>query len=554
MFNYKLMEQMNLIEDEKDGKIFIKNVINKLKEIEKQKENPDINFLKHIERLILENKIVLGTPVLKNILKADEPVSSCTIIPLNLRNDLDNIETILEPYARNTMGSGYDLNNIDNPCETIEKINSAIHSLIQRADSSRLSAMGTLNIESPEIINFIRLKNNRDFNTCHYNISVTIPDNFFEQEKQYEVIIDGNILKKTNKEILQEMAKSIYYCGEPGIIFCDRFDEANPLKQKEYKYRSVAPCAEIAMAEGEMCQFSYINLSKMMDENGDIDKEELKLAVQVTTRMLDNLCDISINNSNRASIIEDKRRIGIGVCGFADMLAKLEMEYGSADSLKLAENIFTYINFYSKVESVRLAKDRGPFKKFKESECSNTSWYDRFIKENSWISEIEWKALKDGIQKYGIRNSSTTAVPPTGRAAQLVNASYSIEPYFSLIDKDAKLNPYLLEYINDLSETEQQEIIRNILERGSCYSLNEKYSKIKKIFKTAIEIEPEKHIKMVKVINECIDDSVSKTVNLKNNTSPEQIYNYIIDAHNKKLNGITFFRDKCLEERKIERN
>lgn len=554
MYDYKVMEKIKIIEDEKDGEIFLKNVINKLKEIEMEKEKPNITFLNNIERLILEDKIVLGTPVLNNILRDQEPVSSCTVVPIDLKNDLDNLETILKPYSRNTIGSGYDLNKVDNPCEVIEKINNVIHTLIQKSNSNRLSAMGTLSIESPEILNFIKLKNKRDFNTCHYNISVMIPDDFFEQEKEYEIIKDGKNIKMTNKEILNEVANSIHYCGEPGIVFSDRFDETNPLKQDKYKYKSVAPCAEIAMSEGEMCQFSYINLSKMIDENENINKDELKLAVQITTRMLDNLCDISINNSNTSSIIEDKRRIGIGVCGFADMLAKLEMEYGSVDSLKLAENIFSYINFYSKVESVKLARDRGAFRKFKESECSNTSWYDRFIKKDNWISEIEWETLKDGIKKYGIRNSSTTAVPPTGRAAQLVNSSYSIEPYFSLIDSKFNINPLLLNFISKYPKDEQDEIIRNIFEKGTCQNLNDKYNKLKEIFRIATEIEPKKHLEMVKVINECIDDSVSKTINLSNNTSSKQIYEYILDAYNKRLNGITFFRDKCLDERDIERN
>lgn len=138
---------------------------------------------------------------------------------------------------------------------------------------------------------------------------------FFDGEKEYEVLKNGVKVRLTNLEILRKISETIHYCAEPGIIFVDRFNQTNPLPQKQYEYKSVAPCAEIAMSEGEVCQFSYINLAKMIDENGNIDKEELKLSVQVITRMLDNLCDISIRNAkSNPEIIEDKRRIGVGVC------------------------------------------------------------------------------------------------------------------------------------------------------------------------------------------------------------------------------------------------
>ena len=454
------------------------------------------------------------------------------------------------------MGSGYDLNLVDDPCDTIEKINSVIHDLIQ-IYPNRLSAMGTLDVNSPHILDFIDLKKKRDFNTCHYNISIKIPDDFFDGEKEYEVLKNGVKVRLTNLEILRKISEAIHYCAEPGIIFVDRFNQTNPLPQKQYEYKSVAPCAEIAMSEGEVCQFSYINLAKMIDENGNIDKEELKLSVQVITRMLDNLCDISIRNAkSNPEIIEDKRRIGVGVCGFADMLAKLKLPYDSIETRELTKNLFTFINFYSKVESVNLSRERGSFRKYNDSLCGQENWYNRFRKnKNEWISDIDWQALIHGIQKYGIRNSSTTAVPPTGRSASIVNASYSIEPYFTLYDSSSPtgLNPILIDYIrNRYSNNEQEEIIKTVLKTGDCSQLDDRFKEVKEIYKTAREINAKDHIEVMAIINSCIDESISKTVNLPNKTSVKQIQNYITQAYNKGLNGITFFRDRCLEERNID--
>lgn len=556
MFNYELMKSMKIIDTNDNSEEFIRKIISKLKELELKYDRRNTTYLENIERLIIENKIVLGTPILKNLLDDNEPVSSCTIVPVDLRKDINNLKAILEPYAATTMGSGYDLNLVDDPCDTIEKINSVIHDLIQ-IYPNRLSAMGTLDVNSPHILDFIDLKKKRDFNTCHYNISIKISDDFFDGEKEYEVLKNGVKVRLTNLEILRKISEAIHYCAEPGIIFVDRFNQTNPLPQKQYEYKSVAPCAEIAMSEGEVCQFSYINLAKMIDENGNIDKEELKLSVQVITRMLDNLCDISIRNAkSNPEIIEDKRRIGVGVCGFADMLAKLKLPYDSIETRELTKDLFTFINFYSKVESVNLSRERGSFRKYNDSLCGQENWYNRFRKnKNEWVSDIDWQALINGIQKYGIRNSSTTAVPPTGRSASIVNASYSIEPYFTLYDSSSQtgLNPIFIDYIrNRYSNNEQEEIIKTVLKTGDCSQLDDRFIELKEIYKTAREINAEDHIEVMAIINSCIDESISKTVNLPNKTSVEQIQNYILQAYNKGLNGITFFRDRCLEERNID--
>lgn len=556
MFDFDLMRKMQLLDNDEDGDVFIHKLIDKLKKLEIDKTQSDDYYIENIERLILENKIVLGSPIIKNILNGNEPVSSCTVVPIDLRKDINNLKSILEPYAATTMGSGYDLNQVENPCETIEKISDVIHELIQ-IYPNRLSAMGTLDINSKQILDFIDLKRKRDFETCHYNISVKIPDNFFEGIKEYEVMQNGIKRKVTNIELLKRISSSIHYCAEPGIIFTDKFNKTNPLPQKEYEYKTVAPCAEIAMSDGEVCQFSYINLGKMVNESGEIDKEELKLTTRVLTRMLDNLCDISIKNAKANSeIIEDKRRIGVGVCGFADMLSKLNLPYDSEQANEISRNIFSFINFNSKVESVKLAKQRGSFRKFNQSLCSNPKWYDRFKNVKcDWLNDFDWMVLQKGIQQYGIRNSSTTAIPPTGRSATIVDASYSIEPYFNLYNfqTETGLNPIFEEFIkNNYSEVEQNEIIESVLKIGTCQKLDDRYKKVKDIFKTAKEIEASKHIEIMSTINECIDESISKTVNLPNKSTVQEIEDYIIQAYNSGLNGITFFRDKCLEERDLD--
>lgn len=506
MFNKELLVKMRLMNANDSVEKYIAKVIDKIIMMEKSKKNPDNDFCTNISKSINDTDIVLGTPILKNILNKNKSLSSCTVIPLDLEKDLKNIKQILIPYSQTTMGSGYDFDNIKDPCAKIKKINNAIDELIRETGNSRLSGMATLSITSEYILEFISLKRNVNFDKWHFNLSVKISDNIMNTKPNIMAYYKGKLKQFTFKSILEKISDCIEYCGEPGIIFTDRFNESNPLKDKEYEYAGFAPCAEIAMMPGEVCQFSYINLKNLV-YNKIINYDKLRRNVKYITRMLDNFIDVSSQNLIIYNpIVSDKRRIGIGVCGYADMLRKLEIQYDSNEALEIIHDIFSVINYESKKESIKLAKERGAFPLFPKSNFLNRDWFMRFSRlKNTQVSYEEWNMLYKKLKIYGIRNSSTTALPPTGRSASIVNTSYSIEPYF-----------------------------------------NSKYNNVK----TAYDISPENHLLIVSEINKYIDESISKTVNLKNDITKFDIYQYILLSYKLKLNGITFFRENCLNERK----
>ena len=305
--------------------------------------------------------------------------------------------------------------------------------------TNKLNAAGiaTLPYNDKKIIDFINLKRNTDFSKCHFDMSVTVPDNFLE-------LVDKN---PDVRKVYDAMIDSMHYCGEPGIIFIDRVNASNPVPSLPYK--SFTPCADIALIEGEKPPVSHINLAAFY-EGGKCNYEKLRAAaVDMTVKLDDEVTD------------KRKRVIGIGICGYADLLSKMGLEYGSPEALNVLETTLETIDSASKRKSVELAKEHGTFEAFPQS---------RF--------------------KVKIRNAATTALSPF-----VGDASSSIEP----------------------------------LSR----------------------VSPEAYIRTVAAAQKHVDNGVSMTVNLPNNATKEDIDKAIRLAASLNLKGITFWREGCLEERKL---
>lgn len=239
--------------------------------------------------------------------------------------------------------------------------------------------MAVLRVNHPKIVEFIECKRQADFSCWAFNNSVLLTDEFMDKAKNNEsydlVTSDGRkVDEMPAREVLQKIAEAAHYCGEPGILFPERFEEENPTP--DYKYEGYSPCGEIAMAKGETCQFSYINLANFVLEEGKkFDFHRLAQVVRDLTRALDDTIECSIKHSmSPSTVVSDKRRIGIGVCGLADMFFKLRLGYDSEEAVLLAENILSAIDFHSKLESIQLASERGAFPFFQKSRFAAKDW------------------------------------------------------------------------------------------------------------------------------------------------------------------------------------
>lgn len=317
-----------------------------------------------------------------------------------------------------------------------------------------------------------------------------------------------------------------------------------------------ANCGEVPLLEWEACNLGSINLKKFVDPiTKKIDWPLLEETIRLSIRFLDDVQEVSeaplekINEMNKGL-----RRLGLGVLGFADLLASLEIPYDSEEALKLANYLSWFISFFSWQESMELAKERGPFGYY-DSERVNLSVVEKVLnsKYNPYKFDME------EVRRRGLRNVSVTSIAPTGSISIIAGVNSGIEPFFALaykrnitegIGNTAKetlieINPMLFEKLQEynISEDEIGKIKKWILERGSIQDYPQLPDKLKKAFKIADEISWVNHIDMQSQWQEYISNAISKTINCKESTTKDEMQEMYLYGWNKKLKGLTIYRN-----------
>jgi len=502
------LRQFGIAEKDEDILSIFQQVVDSIAEIEATYSNNESvdQLKKNLLKLLKDKKLIPSTPILMNAGRIKEaPLSACAVPPVDLRGDFSKLKTTVDYFHNSGMGTGFNFDEMTDPIEIIQYLN---HVGVEGQKSDKqlrpVGNIGSLSVTHPKIINFIEIKNNNNDteNPWVFNFSVNLDDDAINKFKQGERIIlkDGKSISST--ELLNQIAESIYISGEPGLVFIDRLNRDNQVPSAG-EYKSMAPCGEVGLVEGETCQFSYLNLGRFV-EAGQLNYEDLSQAIELTMRLLDDVVDYNIaryKNSLSKEITKRKRKVGLGVCGFADLLDKLKIKYNSPESIELAENIFSFINFVSKKASLKLAIERGAFEDFKKSKyVTDENIIKRFSQQKTQtVSKDDWLGLETKVKKYGIRNCSTTALPPTGRSSLIVKASQSIEPFF----------------------------------------------------KEALEISPRDQLLMISAIQKFIDESISKTINVSQTTSIDEIKAILLMAMDLNLKGITIYRDKSRNSQPI---
>ncbi len=534
----------------------------------------DSVFTSKVIKSIETKDIILSTPLITNIGRNHNPVGACTVLkPYSTNGEFnslsfqDNAKLMLSAGV----GIGYDLSGLNNPISAVKKINEILFEIDDFLKENKLrpsATMLTVRADHPKILDIINIKRNFDFQRSKFNISIFVDESLFRAAKSNDIWY----LKNQNDQIedkieatflIKSIASSAHYCGEPGLLYKDRFEKDNPTPH--YPFSSTAPCAELAMAENDLCHFGYINLNSLATSKGKnglgVDFLKLEDSVRIITRLLDSAVQYSIDaNPKTTEKIISRRRIGVGVAGFASLLVSLHIPYDSVEAVKLASEISEYIDFVSKSESCNLAKKRGSFPDFEKSQYKDDKWLKRKNANSTGIINAkDWDNLYSSISLFGLRNCSTTAYPPTGTSSRMACISSGIEPYYSLKSNfrdsvSKKLGEsYIYSEIYDAiknkypEKTKFKEIINQILSNDNLSSLipitNMPYIKI------ALQIDSLAHLKILSAFQSFADDGVSKTINLKNNITVEEIESIIWFSYNSNIKGLTVFRNGCLNER-----
>ena len=412
--------------------------------------------------------------------------------------------------------------------------------------SFRLGAhMGQLSISHPDIREFIHCKD-ADDTLSNFNISVQITDEFMtavENDQDWHLVNPRDIGEGPSNEIVatvkakdlwNEIAESAWKTGDPGVVFIDKVWDTAPNPQMG-KIKTSNPCGEEFLENYGNCCLGSINLDLHI-KNNDFDWDQLEDTVRVGVRFLNDV--IEVNSFPLPKLREvnlDTRRIGLGVMGWADSLVRMGLSYDSDEALELADKLGSFLNSTAWDESAKIATERGPFPQYEDSALK------------------EW-----GMPP--VRNSSVITIAPTGTISRIAGCSSGIEPHFAmawwsnvlwkdqegtssrLLDAPASIVESLVEALG--SDEAANKVLEQIIEDpDNAENIIASHGLDSAVYRTSMGISAEAHIKMQAMWQKHVTNSVSKTINLPNSATVQDVKDAYMLAWKTGCKAVTVYRD-----------
>jgi ribonucleoside-diphosphate reductase alpha chain len=505
-----------------------------------------------------------NSPTLMNAGTPMGQLSACFVLPVG-----DSMNEIFETIKRTAIihktggGTGFSFSRLrpkndivkstggvaSGPVSFMRVFNEATEA-VKQGGRRRGANMGILRVDHPDIMEFIECKS-REGELANFNISVAVTDRFMqalEKGEEYELINprNGEIVGTLNsKEVFDKMVYYAWKNGEPGTIFIDTINKKHPIPGAG-EIESTNPCGEQPLLPHESCNLGSINLSKFVkgapaylegrildfDEAVNrIDWDKLAEIVHLSVHFLDNVIDANFFPFDEIrDMTIANRKIGLGVMGFADMLVKLGVPYSSETATQIAEKVMSFIQEEATRESSQIAKYKGSFPNIDKS-----------------------------IYKIPMRNGTLTTIAPTGTISMISECSSGIEPFFSLAYIKTVLGGESLLYVNPYFEDAAKKLgfySKDLMEEVAAARSIKHFEKIpetvRRIFDTTFDVKPLQHLKIQAAFQKFVDNAVSKTINLPNDSKTEDVAEVYREAYYLGLKGLTVYRDGSREEQVIK--
>lgn len=511
---------------------------------------------------LMANLEFLSGMALRNAGRELQQLSACYVLPIS--DSMESIFSTLKNAAflhKSGAGVGYDFSKLrpkgdivkstggrtSGPISFMKLFDFTTETVVNNASARRGGNMGILRVDHPDILEFIHVKEDEKL-LNNFNISVSVTDKFMkavETDKYYDLINPRTkkITKRLKaRDVFNLIVEKAWQSAEPGLLFIDTVNKFNQMP-KIGPIEATNLCGEQPLLPYEACNLGSIVLPRMLkNENGkmQIDYKKLEKVIYTAIHFLDNTIDL--NNYPLPEIRKinlGNRKIGLGLMGFADTLYELGIPYNSKEAENFAKKIMRFITKTARKASCELAKKRGNFPNFKKS---------------------IWP--KFGF-KY-LRNATVTTIAPTGTISIFANCSSGIEPAFGLVylrknildigkDKLIEVNPVFEKKAKE-NWFYSRELMEKVAQKGTVQGMSEVPSDIQKVFVTALDIEPEWHVKIQAAFQKYTDNAVSKTVNLKNSATKEDVAKIFLLAYKLGCKGVTIYRDRCRERQVLNLN
>lgn len=403
----------------------------------------------------------------------------------------------------------------------------------------RGALMITIGDDHPDVLDFVKVKRNLD-RVRYANISVRVSDAFMRAvEADADWSLDFENVRASYartvraRDLWGELIKGARDYAEPGLIFWDHIKTWSTSEYNQMNVITTNPCSEIPLEPYGNCCLGNLNLAHFVVEpftsTARVDWDRLEPALRYATRFLDNVLDY---NADKHPLPEQKaaslrsRRIGVGFTGLGDMLIKLRLQYDTEEAVSFTDGLFDRIKNVVYDESAALAGEKGTFPAYDAAQHLR----------GRFLATLQPVTLEK-IRTHGLRNVACLTVPPVGSGAALAGVTSGIEPIFDL------------SYIRRSESLSQEtfKVFHPLVREYMTLMGIDREEDLPAFFVTSHQIKADMRVRMQAAIQKHIDHSISSTVNLPRETTPEEVERIYFLAWKMGCKGITVYREGSRE-------
>lgn len=486
-----------------------------------------------------------NSPTLMNAGRPLQQLSACFVLPVE-----DSLESIFDAIKHQALihqsggGTGFSFSHLRPKDDrvastsgvasgpvTFMRIFNAATDVIKQGGTRRGANMGILQIDHPDILNFISIKEDPHEMT-NFNLSVGVTDAFMKAldgRRSYSLVnprTQRAVGRLSAEFVFNRLVEAAWRSGEPGLVFLETINRSNPTPQLG-RIESTNPCGEQPLLPHESCTLGSINVSHFVSGSPtvcSVDFDRLAEVIPLAVRFLDNVIDMNhYPLPGIEQMTKSTRKIGLGVMGFADLLIRLSIPYDSDAALKIGDELMQFIQKRAQTASAELARERGVFPAYKGSRLESA--------------------------RRRLRNATVTTIAPTGTISIIADCSPGIEPLYGVsftrtVMEDVRLVTIHPEFVRRAQQAgiDSDKLAERLAANVSIQHLQEIPQDLRRLFVTAQDISAEQHVRMQAMFQRFSDSGVSKTINLPPTATPADVAVAFRLAYRLGCKGITAFR------------
>jgi ribonucleoside-diphosphate reductase alpha chain len=465
--------------------------------------------------------------------------------------------------------------------------------------------MVILNVDHPDISHFIRCKADEEkkahvliaagydpsfdadggaYDSIQYqnaNHSVRVTDEFMrsvEEDAWWETraVTSGEVMGRVRaREVMRSMAEAAWVCGDPGIQYDTTINRWHTCKATD-RINASNPCSEYMFLDDSACNLASLNLMRFVRDDGSFDTEAFKHAVDVTILAQEIVVDFSHYPTPRIAVnSHDYRPLGLGYANLGALLMNSGLPYDSPEGRAFAAAITALMCGEAYLISARIAEALGPFSGYGPNRDSMLEVIGmhrdaahrlpaRGVPVELRKEAIEaWDAALEAGRVSGYRNAQVTVLAPTGTIGFMMDCDTTgIEPDLALVKVKRLVGGGTLKIVNSTvpsalarlgyDATQRGEILAHIEERGTIEGAPHLTDEHLAVFDCAFRavggtrfISPLGHLRMMGAVQPFLSGAISKTVNVPEETTPEEIERLYVEGWKLGLKSVAIYRDNC---------